>query len=204
MAPHFVKTKSSRFCYKGIVFFRTDNKQIVVAWTHVPGVFNPKVDMEERMVVATVITADNDNLITRFSDFNRWLRVTSLLLRFVKNCKALGKYERTVGFVKAAELKNAHDIVIRQSQLMYFQVEIRTLTAGRTLPLKHKLSPLNPFVDEKGILRVGGRLENASISYDQKHRYILHKDNFLSQLIVTEYHLRHLMLVLGSYNITWD
>ncbi|GFS97493.1 integrase catalytic domain-containing protein [Trichonephila clavipes] len=44
------------------------------------------------------------------------------------------------------------------------------------------LKSLNIFQDDKGILRVGGRLEKASIPYSQKHPAILAKNSKLSKI----------------------
>lgn len=41
------------------------------------------------------------------------------------------------------------------------------------LKMKSKILPLDPFVDEKGILRVGGRLKRAAVSFEVKHPVLL-------------------------------
>ena len=56
----------------------------------------------------------------------------------------------------------------------------------------NKLGSLSPFLDNYGTMWAGGRLGNASISYDQKHPFILHKKNILTQLIVQHYHTKYL------------
>ena len=50
------------------------------------------------------------------------------------------------------------------------------------------LSKLNPVLDSEGILRVGGRLENAAISYDNKHQIILPYRHHVTNLIIQKYH----------------
>ena len=47
---------------------------------------------------------------------------------------------------------------------------------------------LGPWIDENGLLRVGGRLQNAPIGYDQKHQLILPNRHKLIELIVREGH----------------
>ena len=49
---------------------------------------------------------------------------------------------------------------------------------------------LNPFIDEFGILRVGGRLDNAYISYDQKHQIILPSKHRFTHLLIKNEHNR--------------
>ena len=47
---------------------------------------------------------------------------------------------------------------------------------------------LDPFVDDNGILRVGGRLRCARLEYKEKHPALLPKGHHVSKLIVRHYH----------------
>ena len=59
-------------------------------------------------------------------------------------------------------------------KLSFLQESSRQVKQGlRKLKMTTSLSKLNPVLDGEGILRVGGRLENAAISYDAKHQIIL-------------------------------
>lgn len=51
-----------------------------------------------------------------------------------------------------------------------------------------KLANLFPFIDKDGLLRVGGRLQNANLPYDQQHPIILRK-SFLTTLLIEKAHL---------------
>ena len=42
---------------------------------------------------------------------------------------------------------------------------------------KGSYKSLSPFVDDKGIVRVGGRVEPAIVSYDGKHAALLPHDH---------------------------
>ncbi|XP_026482727.1 uncharacterized protein LOC113390953 [Ctenocephalides felis] len=53
-----------------------------------------------------------------------------------------------------------------------------------------KLKALNPSVDAEGLLRVGGPLENADISYDRKHPIILPKANLAIDIFIRSEHER--------------
>ena len=53
------------------------------------------------------------------------------------------------------------------------------------------LKKLNPFLDSSGLLRVGGRLRYALISYDEKHLIILPQHQ-ISELITAHAHIRSL------------
>lgn len=53
-----------------------------------------------------------------------------------------------------------------------------------------KLKPLNPFLDANEILRVGGRLENADIPFEQKHPIILPQGHAIVEMFLRSEHER--------------
>ena len=129
-------------------------------------------------------------LFDLFSSYNKLLRVTALILRFVNNCKR--KSQRQIDFLTTIELQNAHRMLVRKTQHETYAAEIGTLASKNQLPSGNKLASLTQFLDNYENMRVDGRLENASISYDQKHPYILHMNNTITQLIFQHYHTKHL------------
>ena len=58
----------------------------------------------------------------------------------------------------------------------------------RKLKMAMSLCKLNPVLDGEGILRVGGRLENAAISYNAKHQIILPYRHHVTNWIIQKYH----------------
>ena len=50
------------------------------------------------------------------------------------------------------------------------------------------LYKLDPFLDEDGVLRVGGRLGKSSVPYDVKYPVILPKKGHVTNLILCHYH----------------
>ena len=71
---------------------------------------------------------------------------------------------------------------------------------GETISFVHKDKPLprnnplikyNPFIDEKGILRIGGRLKNSYLESKTINPIILHGKNKLTEDLITETHKLH-------------
>ncbi|XP_047106253.1 uncharacterized protein LOC124775465 [Schistocerca piceifrons] len=60
--------------------------------------------------------------------------------------------------------------------------EIALLMASSSIPHNSKLRDLHPFVDAEGILRVGGRLMNASVPYNERHPIIVPPMHHLTKL----------------------
>ena len=59
--------------------------------------------------------------------------------------------------------------------------------------LKNRLSKgefknLSPYTDQEGNVRVGGRVEKALVSYDNKHPVLLPGDHWTSRLIIQHIH----------------
>lgn len=47
-----------------------------------------------------------------------------------------------------------------------------------------KLVGLNPFLDDEGIIRVGGRLRNSSLEFSSKHQIVLHNNHNYTTLLI--------------------
>jgi len=51
-----------------------------------------------------------------------------------------------------------------------------------------KLRKLAPFLDKHGLLRVGGRLANAKMQYNEKYPFLLPKCSRLTALLIDHVH----------------
>lgn len=67
------------------------------------------------------------------------------------------------------------------------------LKTNKLNPINKKSSiyHLNPYIDEKGVLRSRGRIDAAKVSYDVKRPIILPKNNDITNLIVKFYHAKY-------------
>ena len=81
------------------------------------------------------------------------------------------------------------------SQSRSFGEECRRLLSGTLLKSSSLLLSLNPTIGSDGLLRVGGRLKNSSLSYSQRHLIILHGKDTLTILLV---HCKHICLLHSS------
>ena len=142
-------------------------------------------------VVSTEIKLFNFNIFENYSFWRKLVNVISRCLRFINNCKRLPKimFQETV--LHNSELQFARKILIKISQNHDFHMEISNLKKGVKLSKGSKLNSLLPFIDNDGILRVGGRIQNANISYNKKHPIILSKNHRITTLIVNDIHKRY-------------
>ncbi|CAG7722738.1 unnamed protein product [Allacma fusca] len=129
--------------------------------------------------------------IQRYSSFNFLKRVTAYCLRFFNNVKS--KNNRISGELRANELISATYRLFKIVQASSFRIEILTLSEKKQLGSKSKLLPLNPFLDEHDLLRVGGRLKKAThIPFEARHPLILPNSHHLTTLIIRHFHVINL------------
>ena len=69
----------------------------------------------------------------------------------------------------ASDEKRARNYLIKMSQNELFSGTISAPLKGDNLEKGDKLMPFLPFLDDDGLLRVGGRLNKAPLTYSAKY-----------------------------------
>lgn len=126
------------------------------------------------------------DVLTRTSEFRRLIRRTAWILRFADNSRLHEerKQDRQTGEITDIEEERALFCWVRREQEKFYAVEFTALRRRDGIPKNSQLLRLNPFVDGHGLLRVGGRLENADLPYDQRHPLILPGVSHLAKLLI--------------------
>ena len=103
------------------------------------------------------------------------------------------------------EMHSAEEVILKSVQLRYFEKEILVLqklnegdhmfqnrnsirVRNKKLKQTSTLFRLDPFLDQKGILRVGGRLKKAALAFEVKHPIIVPKKSHITELLIRHYH----------------
>ena len=163
--------------------------------------FQTSLEVRKSKIVNVASTATYPDIMLQFSSYTKLLRITAYILRFFRNCRS-AKENRYFGYLKSSELNLALQKLILLSQSVDFGDDILQLQKQQHVHYNSKLAQLCPFLDEHGILRVGGRLQKAKFNYDFKHPILLTKLNPLSSLIFTDAHLKTLhggLIQMQSY-----
>ena len=127
---------------------------------------------------------------SRFSSWNRLVRVRAWVQRFVNNCRAPIS-GRSSGELKCQEIADAEIGIIREAQQEAFCEEYKALVKDKTLPSNSKLLGLKPVLDEDGLLRSDGILRYADyLPFDVRFPIILPRRSPVTRLIVKSYHDR--------------
>ncbi|GFX37152.1 pro-Pol polyprotein [Trichonephila clavipes] len=114
----------------------------------------------------------------------------SLTLTVTKNNFLENIIDISNNYVKLirVEVSHAENWLIHSLHEREFYEEMRKLLAGEPIPVKSKLTPLNVFLDESNIIRVGGRLANSNLNEKAKFPIILPSRNVLTDIILSHYH----------------
>ena len=127
----------------------------------------------------------------RFSTFTRLVRVTAWVIRFITNCQS--RKHNSQALYKPLSMQELNQATLYWIKLVQGEVwcsEIDTIKKGSKLKRTSHILSLSPFLDESGILRVGGRQENAKLSFDNRHPIILPANHQLVKLLIRSEHLR--------------
>ncbi|XP_024876999.1 uncharacterized protein LOC112457916 [Temnothorax curvispinosus] len=84
----------------------------------------------------------------------------------------------------------AHYGLVRHVQATKFADEIKDIRENRKLRASSKILQLLPFLDKKGVLRVGGRLQYSSWPFNRRHPIILPSGDRFSKLLFERKHRR--------------
>ena len=157
-------------------------------WPDVSSNKEPCID--EHLQIVAVHHHQKEPLIDfyRFSKYERLLRSIAFVKKFF-DIRKVSKSQNTD--LTSEQLKFSESFLIKVAQFHAYFYEISLLQNNPScvLPKSSELRKLSPFVDQCGILRMRGRLENATIiGNDTKNPIILPRNHHITHLLVDSYH----------------
>ncbi|XP_070519758.1 uncharacterized protein [Cardiocondyla obscurior] len=132
-------------------------------------------------------TPEENPILLRFSNLQRFLRVCALCRRWL--LKNSGKRNEPI---LPNEIEEIQNYWITTIQAIWFSEEINNLIKNKPLSYQNPLIKFTPVLDEKKLLRVGGRLQHAAISFDSRNPILLPRNSHFTKLIVDTCHRRTL------------
>ncbi|XP_076384921.1 uncharacterized protein LOC143263875 [Megalopta genalis] len=147
-------------------------------WEPTPPADDP--ESKRAMCMATTPATIDTSILERYSSWEKLVRVIALCRRWKPGLIVRGS-------LTVAELSQSRAVIIKLLQRTYLKAEIDRLQREINPHLSSKLAKLNPFLDQDGILRVGGRLHNSTLSNSQKHPIILPKSHITTCIIMSEH-----------------
>jgi hypothetical protein len=142
--------------------------------------------------------------LNKFTKFSETTRIMACVLRATQIFKKTTPYKKDelgyLGFVPLNEidLRKARTAILGIVQGVYYNEEIKSLKKGSQI-LTGPLRTKNPFLDKDGILRVGTRIQQLEIAYDERNPIVLPEisikhdyENHITYQIITEAHLTNI------------
>ena len=123
-----------------------------------------------------------DRLSNHFSSWYGMKRALAWLLRYVKYLRG----DKSKARLSVNEVVHAGKILILRSQSQSFPLEVANLRQSQSVKASSSLRMLHPFLDNEGLLRVGGRLHDADVK--NKHPYILSSKHAITTAIIYDIH----------------
>ncbi|XP_055543544.1 uncharacterized protein LOC129729089 [Wyeomyia smithii] len=128
-----------------------------------------------------------DDMMARYyPNFQLLLRITARMLRFRR------REFRDSPRLCPEEIDFALTIYLQHTQKSYFPEELGQLQSGHGVNRGSPLHQLNPFLDENGLVRVGGRLQQSELSFDIMHPILLPRNSMLTAYILLHSHQENL------------
>ncbi|XP_030757904.1 uncharacterized protein LOC115883658 [Sitophilus oryzae] len=151
---------------------------------------SPEIEEEQRKVILTCTSQPSlfDTLFEKFSSFSKIINIVTFCRRFLYNTRH-SKSRKTSPLSKF-EINETLECIIKCVQSQYYAREILLINNCKSLP--KYLRKLTPFIDTNGILRVGGRLRNASLNFSQKHPALLPNNHKFTTLLIEYTHKLYL------------
>ncbi|XP_036329696.1 uncharacterized protein LOC118741829 [Rhagoletis pomonella] len=120
-----------------------------------------------------------------FSDWRRLYRAVATFVLYIAKLKA-----RVHGYSKPNKItpemiRAAENILIKQAQFETYSSEVNSLHAGQSLGKQSRLSGLNAYLDDHGILRIQGRASSIDCHMDA---IVMPRENHTTFLIVRAHH----------------
>ncbi|XP_049886484.1 uncharacterized protein LOC126380961 [Pectinophora gossypiella] len=163
--------------------------------------YEPVTDEEKKPKVFTINSNSQptlvESLLNNHSSVGKVTRILSWVLRFIHNLR--NKNNKTTSNLNVNEIRNAQYFIIRAVQHKHFNKEFEQLSNENKLPRKSPLLNLNPWIDQHGILRVGGRITLSNLEEQNKHPMIIPSKDRLGTLLID---WAHKMTLHGGARLT--
>ncbi|XP_042236996.1 uncharacterized protein LOC121876124 [Homarus americanus] len=153
-----------------------------------------KREVHQRSVVALAVSEQSKwslaKLWLRYSSWYRLVKGVAWIKRFIW---WLGSSTRTADLrlklkrLSTEELQSAEQTIIRLVQKEAYEKEIQTVIKGE-LPKDNKLYKLEPYLDERTLLRSKGRIKGTLLGRSGEEPILLPRDHHITEIILREMH----------------
>ena len=148
-------------------------------------------DVEVKYSLKINLVLSSLNIINALEKTSSWEKTKRIIMAVIMKYKetllnlAEERKENTDGpTVDMNLLLKGETAVIKLCQRRGFQKKISTLEKGRAISSQSSIFKLDPFLDNDGVLRVGGRIIKANLDYHLQHHVLLPKEGHITLAIM--------------------
>ena len=126
----------------------------------------------------------------RFARFSNWQQLTRavyLIQKKIREIKLMKRGGDDTDLIPLT-LQRTELFIIHQTQEETFSEEITVLRTDRVVNKSSSIFKLDPYLDETGSLRVGGRLRRSNMMPQEKNPLIIPKKSHIAKLLVDHFH----------------
>eukprot|EP00794_Sanderia_malayensis_P000784 gene784-biopygen61 len=177
------RLQHSPLWWEGPTFLKREKEH----WRKQPANFQPdeEATIEERSPTLTVVNEGSIKLteeidLRRFSSLRRILGCVARMKRFINNCRTAKDSRVTSQVLSIEKLRETREWIVKAMQKdMKGDAEYEA-----------RARDLGAYLHTDGFIRRGGRLNNTSLTFDQKDPILLPTRHKVTELIVQECHQR--------------
>ena len=142
-------------------------------------------NLDRSICTATVVVSQTSLFdISGFSSWNRLLKTTAIVRFIIRRLRDPSSAPN----LTANDFQLTTETLLRQTQLVSFPAVLGKLLRKESLASKDKLLPLNPFIDERQIVRSSGRLQYAPLPATTRMTVVLDAQNAITRLLIIHFH----------------
>ena len=126
------------------------------------------------------------NKIEQISIWKKLLQVVAFVMKFVKRMKKISADGNESNVLTVEDTRSAEVIVLHHYQETGFK-EVYIILNGKgdqSKKLKENIGCLNPYLDEKSLISVGGQLRQSGLAEAVKHPILLPKKGHITNLTI--------------------
>lgn len=158
---------------------------------------NPDSDKEIRKELQACKTETSETYNSfsgKFCRFSDWKHLVNTIARLKHIAKSFSNSSKCVGWHLCGESKSPINFmeaklqIIKLVQRDVFKDELSCLEKGIQVKKSSYISSLSPYLDDEGLLRVGGRIRHANIPEEEAHPILIPGRHHIAVLLVRQYH----------------
>ncbi|XP_036007852.1 uncharacterized protein LOC118567265 [Fundulus heteroclitus] len=159
---------------------------------------DPESDVEVRHNVTVLKTTTAPGALgsLRFERFSKWTSLIKAIayLKHIahsykpKDGSSCSRWHLCKASLTDEALSQAEHIIIKCVQQEVYKEEIKCIMTKRAIPHSSSLHKLNPMIDDKNLLRVGGRLSESKLPSHETNPLLIPGKHHIATLLIRHHH----------------